>query len=64
MFLVFLDIFYPPKFRCFEKNGVFQHPRLIATVTHRRGRLLGDLGARQAGAATVALMNYNSLGHT
>jgi hypothetical protein len=31
-FLIFLDIFYPPNFRCFEKNGVFQQPRLISTV--------------------------------
>ena len=27
---IFLDIFYPPKFRCFEENGLFQHPRLIS----------------------------------
>jgi hypothetical protein len=25
-FLIFLDIFYPPNFRCLEKNGVFQQP--------------------------------------
>ena len=31
-FLVFLDIFYPPNFGCFEENGLFQHPRLFATV--------------------------------
>ena len=29
---IFLDIFYPPNFRCFEENGLFQHPRLISTV--------------------------------
>jgi len=28
-FAVFLDIFYPPNFRCFEKNGLFQHPQAI-----------------------------------
>jgi hypothetical protein len=28
-FSVFLDIFYPPNFRCFDENGVFQHPRLV-----------------------------------
>ena len=32
-FSIFLDIFYPPNFRCFEKNGVFQQPRLITTGT-------------------------------
>jgi hypothetical protein len=26
---VFLDVFYPPNFGCFEENGLFQHPRLI-----------------------------------
>jgi len=28
-FLVFLDIFYPPNARCFEKNAVFQQPQAI-----------------------------------
>jgi hypothetical protein len=23
------DIFYPPNFRCFDKNGVFQQPQAI-----------------------------------
>ena len=32
IFSIFLDIFYPPNFRCFEENGLFQHPRLISTV--------------------------------
>jgi hypothetical protein len=32
-FSVFLDIFYPPNFGCFEENGLFQHPRLFAKVT-------------------------------
>src|ERR1700730_1406284 len=32
-FSVFLDIFYPPIFSYFEENGVFQHPRLVTTVT-------------------------------
>jgi len=31
-FLIFLDIFYPPNCCCFEKNGVFQQPRLVTTV--------------------------------
>jgi hypothetical protein len=31
-FSIFLDIFYPPIFDCFEENRVFQHPRLVATV--------------------------------
>jgi hypothetical protein len=28
-----LDIFYPPNFGCFEKNGLFQQPRLISPTT-------------------------------
>jgi hypothetical protein len=36
-FSVFLDIFYPPNFRCFDENGVFQQPRLITTVTRKNG---------------------------
>jgi hypothetical protein len=31
-FLIFLDIFYPLNCRCFERNGVFQQPRLITPV--------------------------------
>ena len=31
-FSVFLDIFYPPTFGCFEEKGLFQHPRLFSTV--------------------------------
>jgi hypothetical protein len=31
-FLVFLDIFYPPNFGCFEENGLFQHPRLLTPI--------------------------------
>jgi hypothetical protein len=31
-FSVFLDIFYPPNFRCFDENGVFQHPQAIALI--------------------------------
>ena len=31
-FSIFLDIFYPPNFRCFEENGVFQHPLPITLV--------------------------------
>ena len=30
-FSVFLDIFYPPNFRCFDENGVFQQPQAIIT---------------------------------
>jgi hypothetical protein len=29
-FSVFLDISYPPNFRCFEENGLFQHPHSIS----------------------------------
>jgi hypothetical protein len=31
-FSVFLDIFYLPNFRCFEGNGVFQHPQAITLI--------------------------------
>jgi hypothetical protein len=31
-FSVFLDIFYPPSFRCFEGNGVFQHPQALSLI--------------------------------
>src|ERR1035441_10846843 len=30
-----LDILYPSNFRCFDKNGVFQQPRLVSTVDFR-----------------------------
>ena len=29
-FLVFLDIFYPPNFRCFAENGVLQQPQVVS----------------------------------
>ena len=32
IFSIFLDIFYPPNFRCFEENGLFQHPQAIALI--------------------------------
>jgi hypothetical protein len=32
-FSVFLDIFYPPIFGCFEENGLFQHPQAITLKT-------------------------------
>ena len=31
-FSVFLIIYYPPNFGCFEENGLFQQPRLFTTV--------------------------------
>jgi len=31
-FSIFLDIFYPPNFRCFEENGVFQQPLAITLI--------------------------------
>jgi len=34
-FSVFLNIFYPPNFRCFDENGVFQPPQAI-TLTQNR----------------------------
>jgi hypothetical protein len=27
-----VDIFYPPNFGCFEKNGLFQHPQAITLI--------------------------------
>ena len=33
-FSVFLDIFYPPNFRCFDENGVFQQPQAITLKSH------------------------------
>jgi hypothetical protein len=38
-FSVFLDIFYPPFFRCFEENGLFQQPQAIALKTLFRGSI-------------------------
>ena len=32
-FSVFLDIFYPPIFRRFGENGLFQHPQAIIPTT-------------------------------
>jgi hypothetical protein len=31
-FSAFLDIFYPPNFDCFEKNGLFQQPQAISLI--------------------------------
>ena len=31
-FSVFLDIFYPLNFRCFDENGVFQQPQAITLI--------------------------------
>ena len=31
-FSVFLDIFYPPNFRCFDENGLFQQPQAITLI--------------------------------
>jgi len=31
-FSVFLDIFYPPIFGCFEENGVFQQPQAVTLI--------------------------------
>ena len=44
MFSIFLDIFYPPNFRWFEENGVFQHPRLVTPIMvwHRMNVGLAD----------------------
>src|ERR1022692_941759 len=33
-FSIFPDIFYPPIFRFFGENGVFQQPRLIASTDY------------------------------
>ena len=39
IFSIFLDIFYPPNFRCFEENGLFQHPQTL-TLTIRLKSLM------------------------
>ena len=31
-FSALLNIFYPPNFRCFEENGVFQQTQAIAAI--------------------------------
>jgi hypothetical protein len=36
-FCVFLDIFDPPSFRCFEENGVFQQPRQFTSPIPNAG---------------------------
>jgi hypothetical protein len=36
-FSVFLDIFHPPIFGCFAENGLFQHPRPIASAVEFSG---------------------------
>ena len=38
-FWVFLDIFYPPNFRCFEENGVFQQPQAITLKCPAQGQM-------------------------
>lgn len=44
IFSVFLDIFYPPDFGCFEKNGLFQHPRDVTTATAEFPRYIQNRG--------------------
>ena len=36
-FLVFLDIFYPPIFGCFEENGLFQDPQASTRFDPKTG---------------------------
>jgi hypothetical protein len=36
-FSIFLDIFYPPNFRCFQKNGVFQQPQALSLIDRWEG---------------------------
>jgi hypothetical protein len=36
-FSVFLDIFYPPNFGCFDENGVFQQPQAITLIENWAG---------------------------
>jgi hypothetical protein len=31
-FSIRVDIFYPPNFGCFEKNGLFQQPRDLSSI--------------------------------
>ena len=41
-FSVFLDIFYPPIFRCFDENGVFQQPQAITLIDPELGSLIPE----------------------
>ncbi len=52
IFSIFLDIFYPPNFRCFEENGLFQHPQAITVRRERRWTTAGDKPARELDRST------------
>jgi hypothetical protein len=54
-FSTFLDNFYPPNPRCFEGNGVFQHPQALSQ--------LAPLFAKQAkGKRKLVLSRYYANG--
>jgi hypothetical protein len=52
-FLVFLDIFYLPNCRCFEKNGVFQHPQVITLIETSTRKDEADSGQQAAFSSKV-----------
>ena len=43
IFSIFLDIFYPPNFRCFEENGLFQHPQAFTPTTGSMSSIKRDV---------------------
>jgi hypothetical protein len=53
-FSVFLDIFYPSIFGCFEENGLFQHPQAFTLIfPWSKGHLSVIAMLRQPGAPIV-----------
>ena len=60
-FLFFLDIFYPPNFRCFAENGVFQQPRDHFTQNPCGGTMSVIEIQQQASWATANSMAFIDL---
>jgi hypothetical protein len=52
-FSIFLDIFYSPNFRCFEENGVFQHPLAMTLRTPSWTRRFSDTKVATTGVSIV-----------
>jgi hypothetical protein len=42
-FSIRVDIFYPPNFGCFEKNGLFQQPLAIALIIRQGPPQVGSM---------------------
>jgi hypothetical protein len=68
-FSVFLDIFYPPNVGYFEENGLFQHARLLTTVSEVGGTIDSQRQLIRAGVELLAhdsnqnIQNYSKGGH-